>query len=142
MRKRVFLYIVKNDKLLVLRHVDFPDIGLQIPGGTVEPNETCANAASREAEEETGLTELSVPKYLDTVVFPSLRSNEKLLEAWYYHIEALGDVPQVWLHTEQHASGGEKDIRFELSWLPLDKAKEHLSESDSLMLDAVVGYHS
>ena len=49
MRKRVYLYIVKNSDILVLRHIDFPDLGLQIPGGTVEPDETPIYAAARDA---------------------------------------------------------------------------------------------
>ncbi len=36
-RNRVFIYITNGDHLLVFDHVDFPDAGTQIPGGTTDP---------------------------------------------------------------------------------------------------------
>ena len=136
MRKRVYLYIAKNHDLLVLRHIDFPQLGLQIPGGTVESNEAPVDAAMREAIEETGLEELGTPEFLGVTVVQSLRRDEDLLEAWFYRIEASGKMPEVWLHTELHATGESGEVRFELSWIPISKASELLSDTDCLMLQA------
>jgi len=44
-----------GSELLLFQH---PNAGIQIPAGTVEANETPVDAASREAAEETGLTDL------------------------------------------------------------------------------------
>jgi 8-oxo-dGTP pyrophosphatase MutT (NUDIX family) len=48
-------------ELLLLEH---PYAGIQIPAGTVEPGEEPADAALREAAEETGLEKLSIARYL------------------------------------------------------------------------------
>ena len=135
LRKLVYLYIVRRNELLVLRHVDFPDLGLQIPGGTIEADEAPVDAAFREAFEETGLNELGTPKMLGVTVVSSQRPDELSLEAWFYRIEALGQTPDKWLHTELFASEGSSKVRFELYWIPESKATELLSATDGLMLD-------
>ena len=54
--ERVIVYIVRGDRLVVFVHEDDEDplleSGLQVPGGTIEPGETPAEAALREAREE------------------------------------------------------------------------------------------
>lgn len=63
-RKRVFTYITFNRKLLVIDHVDYPHLKMQIPGGTIEEGESPMHAAIREAEEETGLSGLALKTFL------------------------------------------------------------------------------
>jgi 8-oxo-dGTP pyrophosphatase MutT (NUDIX family) len=48
--------------LLLFQH---PHAGIQVPAGTVENGETPQQAVVREAAEETGLTSLSIQRYLD-----------------------------------------------------------------------------
>jgi len=47
--------------ILLLEH---PDAGIQIPAGTVEDGESPEEAVMREAAEETGLTQLTIRRYL------------------------------------------------------------------------------
>ena len=47
-----------------------------------------------------------------------------------------GEVPDTWLHTELHASNSDERVLFELSWMTISEAKECLSDSDCLLLDA------
>src|SRR5690349_4573833 len=59
-RDKVYAYITQGEQLLVFRHVDFPDAGIQVPGGTVQPGEPLREAVLREAFEETGLADLEI----------------------------------------------------------------------------------
>lgn len=74
---KVYAYITRADKLLVFKHMDFPESGIQIPGGTMESGGKPAMAVMREAEEETGLRGLVLKKFLgkdeyqDSSVHPS-----------------------------------------------------------------------
>lgn len=52
---------VHGPELLLIRH---PHAGLQLPAGTVEPGESPADAALREAWEETGLADLGIHRAL------------------------------------------------------------------------------
>jgi 8-oxo-dGTP pyrophosphatase MutT (NUDIX family) len=58
-KRKVLAYITKgqepNLELLVFEHKDFPEAGLQVPGGTIEEDELVINALYREIFEETGL---------------------------------------------------------------------------------------
>ncbi len=51
----------RGDELLLFEH---PHAGIQIPAGTMEPGEPPAQAALREANEETGLAELTISRFL------------------------------------------------------------------------------
>jgi len=58
------IYRIQNGKavILLIRHLDYNDWFL--PKGHTEPGETVEQAALREIEEETGLTELEVVEFL------------------------------------------------------------------------------
>lgn len=63
-RIKVYAYILDTfadgDRLLVFEHVDYPEAGIQVPGGSVEPGESPADAVIREVCEETGIETLKL----------------------------------------------------------------------------------
>jgi ADP-ribose pyrophosphatase YjhB (NUDIX family) len=61
---KVFAYITHQNRLLIFRHTDFPEAGIQVPAGTVLTDEDHATAVLREAQEETGLSDLAIKSYL------------------------------------------------------------------------------
>ena len=136
LRRRVFLYLTRGDAVLALRHVDYPDLRPEVPGGTIEPGEPPAEAALREAREETGLDISQAPELLGTRTLEPVPGTGvgKRLEAWYYRIAVGEGAPDVWRHRERHASGGGADILFELWWAPLD-ALPPLSAADRRLID-------
>ena len=135
-RRRVFLYLTRGNALLVLRHVEHPDLRPEVPGGTIELGELPAVAALREAREETGLEALGTPELLGTRTVEAVRRSgaAETLEAWYYRIAVGEGAPSVWRHWERHASGGGEDVLFELSWAPL-AALPPLSDFDRRLID-------
>ena len=62
--KKVVAYITYQDSLLVFRHTDFPEAGIQVPAGTVDAGESVEAAVFREAWEESGLEDLEICNYL------------------------------------------------------------------------------
>lgn len=63
---KVLAYIIHNNKLLVFKHRDDPEAGIQVPAGTVEQDEDIADALYREILEESGILqhELRLAKHL------------------------------------------------------------------------------
>jgi 8-oxo-dGTP pyrophosphatase MutT (NUDIX family) len=62
---KVTCFIIRREnQLLLLRH---PNVGIQIPAGTVNPGEEIESAAQREAREESGLTSLVLLRSLGQI---------------------------------------------------------------------------
>jgi 8-oxo-dGTP pyrophosphatase MutT (NUDIX family) len=115
---KVFAYITNQNRLLVFRHTDFPEAGIQVPAGTVKPNEDLAVAVLREAQEETGLYDLKIKGYLgEQVRNMDDFGKDEIHHRHFYHLVCEGDPPSEWQHDESDPSdGGSGPIHFEYFW--------------------------
>lgn len=118
--EKVVIYVTAGDRLLVFRQPDSPKSGLQVPAGTIEPGEAPADAAIREADEETGLAFEGTPQRLgvlevDMAQFGAAGRQRR----HFFHLEAAPPIPERWRHVEQSPSSGEPPIPFELWWVNL-----------------------
>ena len=118
---KVAAYITCLEKLLVFRHVDFPEAGIQIPSGTVDHGEDLESAVLREVHEETGLTGLSIVSFLGTRVYDMrpIDGTHREIHRHYYHLVLPGPIPSArWHHWEESPSDGTTEpILFELYWV-------------------------
>ncbi|HVY31412.1 MAG TPA: NUDIX domain-containing protein [Polyangiaceae bacterium] len=117
--QKVLAYITHAGQLLVFRQPLAPDQGIQVPGGSVEPGETLAEAALREAREETGLSKLALRAELGSARYelqvdvgpPHLRH--------FFHIEAAEMRAPRWQHQEPPTATRSATVLRELWWEPL-----------------------
>ena len=121
---KVTAYITCAGKLLVFKHVHYPQAGIQVPGGTTEPNEDLERAVIREAEEESGLEGLEVVSYLGDIEFTFEPPGEYAvrIQRHFFHLAWPGPiVEESWQHWELSPSAGDEEkFLFELYWVPLD----------------------
>lgn len=97
-----------------------PDLGPQVPGGTVEAGEPPDLAAVRELLEETGIARDAPDAHLGTYEY--LHGGE-VQRRHVYHVAADDlELPERWNHWERHASSGIGPVELELRWYPLDEA--------------------
>src|SRR5205823_5695707 len=70
-KDKVLCYVVRDGWLLVFRHVghSYEEVGIQVPGGSIEPQETPEEAALREAREETGFLQFRIVRKLGEVTY-------------------------------------------------------------------------
>jgi 8-oxo-dGTP pyrophosphatase MutT (NUDIX family) len=125
--RKVLIYGTSVSQLLVFDEPDFPEVPLQVPGGTVAPDESILDAARREFHEETGLSFTAGFNFLGTSDYSFVRdSRRQILERSYFHIVLPSDLPETWLHYEQEPSGGGLPILFRFFWLDLAAARSQL----------------
>jgi 8-oxo-dGTP diphosphatase len=126
--EKVYAYITQGDQLLVFRHVDFPDAGIQVPGGTVHPGEPLREAVLREAFEETGLADLEIVAELGDT-WPVMDDNGRAGEVHhrhFFHLRSTSLLQATWRHEERHSADGGPPILFEFFWMPVPMASDEL----------------
>lgn len=104
--EKVVAYVTNRGRLLVFRHTQHPEAGIQVPAGSLRPGEDPAAAALREAQEETGLRRLRVAAYLgEDWVDAAPTGRPGVLHRRFYHLTAAGVPPEHWRHWERDPSG-------------------------------------
>lgn len=120
-KHKVMAYITHGSRLLVFKQPDFPEAGIQVPGGSIDDGECPDDAVLREAFEETGLNGLILGSYLgDTEHDLSPFGRREFIQRHYYHLYADGDPPETWQHWENDPSEGDlESVLFEFFWVEL-----------------------
>ena len=118
-KRKVLAYVTRDDELLVFRHMDFPDAGLQVPAGTIEEGEDPQDAALREVREESGLTDIRVVGFLGRYLYDAASHGGEVHDRYVYHLELTGSAEQPWLHYETDPSDGGPPIAFSFFWMSL-----------------------
>lgn len=117
-----YVYLTCGTRLLVFSQPDLPHVGLQVPGGTLDPGESYLQAARREFLEETGLDlDMALDHLADQDHVFHFETGELhgLHRRRLYH-GTLETVPaEEWEHYEMTPSNGGPPIRFRLFWLDL-----------------------
>jgi RimJ/RimL family protein N-acetyltransferase/8-oxo-dGTP pyrophosphatase MutT (NUDIX family) len=116
---KVFAYITHAERLLLFSHPFTPEAGIQVPAGTVEPNEDWETAVLREATEETGLHSLEIVRHLGDADH-QWPGREEIARRHFYHLRCTEEPPERWWHGELHPSEGRTEaIPFEFFWAQL-----------------------
>lgn len=110
--KKALAYVVRGDELLVFRHADFPESGLQVPAGTVEDGEAPDAAVIRELFEESGLASVRLVSLFGRYRYVPEGQKGAVHERYVYHLEFTGQTPSQWTHIESCRSDGGPPISF------------------------------
>ncbi len=118
MKEKVFAYILRNiglkRQLLAFAHKDFPDVPLQVPGGSLKEGEDPAEGLKREIWEESGLTDLNNIKNLGEAYVDSAVNDEKF-HAYYFRCDANIEC-DTWDYVVK-GDGEDQGLTFSYRWL-------------------------
>jgi len=118
---KVIAYLTHScqpEKILVFRQPDFPSVGIQVPAGTIEENETPEQAVLREVREETGIQELQIVRFLGEELYDMSQYKPEVHYRYFFHVECLQlSIDETWSHVEQYGTG--KGVLFEFLWADL-----------------------
>lgn len=139
LKRKVVAYITWDNALLVFRHPDYPEAGIQVPAGTIEPGETPENAVLREAFEETGIPGLALATLLGEQVYNMTPfGKDEAHHRYFFHLRCAGLQPQTWRHQEEAPSDGSGPIAFEFFWAPLPNGVPPLIAGHDAYLPALL----
>lgn len=135
-KHKVYGYITHQNRLLIFRHIDFPEAGIQVPGGTVHAGEDFETAVLREATEETGLNQLSIVNYLgEQIRDMNDVGRDEIHHRHFYHLLCDENPPDRWQHDETDPSdGGPAPIHLEFFWATLPDQIPELICDQGIML--------
>ena len=91
--------------------------GLQVPKGTIEPEENPREAVRREIAEESGLDTLESTRYLTSDVWTRRESPPRLYVRHFFHA-VVEESRDEWTHVVT-GDGEERGAEFEFSWIEL-----------------------
>lgn len=103
------------------------ELGLQVPAGTIEAGEEPADAALREAREETGLDGLVLTAALGTAEYDITPHRPEVQERHFFALGTTVPTPERWFSEETDAYYGGGPIRLECLWIPVSQG--HIVQS-------------
>lgn len=140
LKRKAFAYITHGNQLLVFSHPYAPDAGIQVPAGTVAPDERPEEAVIREAFEETGLTDLTLVSMLGEQVRDMADfGRDEIHHRYFYHVSCGDTPPHTWRHAEPDPPEGSKEpIIFEFFWAHLPHEVPPLTADHGVMLPRLI----
>ncbi|WP_435156937.1 NUDIX hydrolase [Haladaptatus sp. DFWS20] len=114
-------YITRRGRELLVFESPEHD-GLQVPKGTIEPDEDPRTAVVREIAEESGLGEVGTPTHLTTDVWTRRKSPLKRYIRHFFHT-TVREPRDHWTHIVT-GNGDETGLEFEYSWIELPSSSE------------------
>lgn len=126
-KRKASVYVTSDRGLLVFSHARHPEVGLQVPSGTIDENEEPLVAAVRELEEEAGIK--TTPDRFEPLPFYThdMRPfRAEVQERYPFLLRLDAAVADSWTHWEEHPDLiGAKPERFDFHWEPIDSALPH-----------------
>jgi 8-oxo-dGTP pyrophosphatase MutT (NUDIX family) len=114
----IFRRGAQQNELLVFAHRDYPEVPLQVPGGTVDEGEEIVAALFREVDEEAGLVNLPLIRKLGIYRFYWQETGEEV-ERHFFLLEAPTDTADEWEH-EVGGNGIDSGLVFSYSWVKVN----------------------
>jgi 8-oxo-dGTP pyrophosphatase MutT (NUDIX family) len=140
-KKKVLAYIFRQTKtgpeLLIFAHRDYPEAGLQVPGGTLDEGEDPLTGVLREVKEEAGLENFTSVKLLGEAEYVATKKKEIHLRR-FFQLTYDETCETTFIHT---VTAGKEDegLVFLYRWIKLLELPELAADQGSMLADIIRG---
>ncbi len=132
--KKVFGYILNQDNLLVFEQPKYPEVGIQVPAGTVEKYELIEEAIIREIKEETGLNEFEIVKYLGSHEKNMIEyGKNEIHERHFFYLATNQNTGISWENYENFGGIENEKILFKFYWVNVKKKPKLIADHDYMI---------
>jgi ADP-ribose pyrophosphatase YjhB (NUDIX family) len=118
----------RRTELLVYKHKNYPEAGIQVPAGTVEYDETIEEALYREIKEESGLIDFLSVNKLKTYVYRH-EGKSQYHERHVFHLKAKGETSERWEY-KVNSEGEDAGLIFSYYWVPIQAIPKLAANQD------------
>ncbi len=130
-KEKVLVYFLRKNneqfELLVFDHLNMPEAGTQIIGGTVEHDEDLKESLIREIYEESGLViKMHELKELGKTVYKRLDREEINHRTYFLYTGETSKIPDYFEHVVK-SNGEDNGIKYLHYWLTLKRAESQLT---------------
>lgn len=138
-KQKVLAYITRNTpnglELLVFTHQDYPEAGVQVPGGTLEKEENPVAGVLREVKEEAGLEDFMQVSPIGEAQYVR-REKQEIHLRQFFQLTYRNTGESSFVHT---VTAGEEDggLVFLYRWVNLDDLPELAGEQGVFLADHV-----
>lgn len=140
-KRKVLAYITRgeenNRELLVFERKNHAELGLEVPGGTIEKDELIIDALYREIEEETGISREQLElqgKVNKTNYFP--KDKDTVYERTIFHLAHIAESQDAWEH-EVQGDGSDQGRVFSIRFVPLEQLP-HLARNQDQAIPLII----
>jgi 8-oxo-dGTP diphosphatase len=138
-RRKSVVYLTSGEHLLVFTEPDFPEVGIQPPGGTINEGETPVEGAVRELMEETGIL---IPSEnlmeIGTQIYEyKAEGIQHRHKRHFFHAAVAEPIDRKWTRMETNPDGADHEILFSLYWTPLTDSLQLFAGLDAFLPELI-----
>jgi 8-oxo-dGTP pyrophosphatase MutT (NUDIX family) len=131
-RQRVVAYVTRErdgvTELLTIEHLEYPEVGIQVPAGRLEHAETLEEGLLRELAEETGIARAKIIREL-----PDFECRyETFSDNHAFHLTIEDDTPPHWEHRIR-SEGSDAGLAILCRWVPFGLELPLWNEGDPML---------
>jgi 8-oxo-dGTP diphosphatase len=134
-RRKAVVYLTSGEHLLVFTEPEYPEVGKQPTGGTINEGEMPVDGAVRELIEETGIS--VTPEHLTEIGFQTYEYEAGGVlhrhRRHFFHAVVSEPVERKWTRMETNPDGADHEILFSVFWVPLSSDLQLLAGLDAFL---------
>jgi 8-oxo-dGTP pyrophosphatase MutT (NUDIX family) len=132
--RKAVAYVTRGRHVLFFRALELPELGAELPGGTLLDGEPSETGVLREAQEETGLRAFGDPRLLGVVQYEPVDGKNEIHERHFFHLSLQESAPDTWKRVVEEGNG---TFTFSFFWVDESTVPSKIYPGHDVFLKAI-----